>query len=360
MIPHSLPTITIEDLKNIEPVFRKNFVGKGKYTAKLESSFCNYIKKKYAVAVSNGSSALFLILNTFKKNFPNKNKVITTGYICPAVIHPIVQNGLVPVLVDINEDNLNVNINEIRNRIDNQTLTIIIPHLGGIPEDYLVLKEYDLPIIEDCAQSIGSELKGKPTGYFGDFAVFSFGSTKMVTGGQGGMILTNSEKYYKQIKSLIEYEKPADFYKKNGYQIAYNLNLTDYQAILVLSQMEQIGSFINKRRKISKFYDNFFRRFDNVKIQKETEDKRFNFYRYYTIWNYNVDNIILQLQENGIDARPSIAHNVYEYFNLDLENFKNCEKIKDKVISLPIYPNLDLGEIKNRMGKISNEICKIR
>ena len=71
MIPHSLPTITIEDLKNIEPVFRKNFVGKGKYTAKLESSFCNYIKKKYAIAVSNGSSALFLILNIIFPPFFN-------------------------------------------------------------------------------------------------------------------------------------------------------------------------------------------------------------------------------------------------------------------------------------------------
>jgi len=351
-IRHSSSTINKDDFAFIEDIVSNNYVGNGKYVAQLENYLRKYINKNYCFAVNNGSNALFLALKILSNEYAERNEVIVSSYVCTAVLNSIFQADLKPVFVDINAYNLNINIESAVNKINTNTLCVIIASIGGIPIDTSSLHKADVPIIADCSQSIGSSIDGKLSGSEGDLTIFSFGSTKMITGGNGGAILFNNENYFDFIKNKLEYENIPEHYLKNGYSLAYNMKLSDISAGLILSQLNKLSDFINTRQSIAKYYDEFFNNFDNVLLQKEKKGIRFNYYRYYIIWNSSVIDLILHIQRIGIDVSSSLGHNVYRYFSVDRTDFLNCEKLKDRVISLPIYPNIDISQMKKHLNVV--------
>jgi len=352
-IKHSSSSINVKDYKYIKRVFDNNFVGVGNITILLENILANFTKKEYCKVVNNGSNALLLALLVLKKEFPNKNEVITSSYICPAVINSILQANLVPVLVDINSSNLNINVNELSRKINNKILTVIIPHLAGIPVNLNKIEDVNIPIINDCAQAIGSKINNKPVGYYGDFCIYSFGSTKMITGGIGGAILTNNSKYFRIVNELISYEKTPSYYIKYGINMSYNMKISDVNSAIIISQLNKINDFIQRRRYIAQKYDECFRHNKKYLVQSENKDEYFNRYRYYILTD-NVIEINNYLSSKGIESKNSISHNIAKYYKLD--NFKNLNILSKKVISMPIYPEITEDILDSILNALGNKI----
>lgn len=249
-----------------------------------------------------------------KKECPDKHKVITSSYICPAVINSILQANLVPVLVDINPSNLNINANEIFRKSNNKILTIRIPHLAGIPVNLNKIEDTNIPIINDCAQAIGSKINNKPVGYYSDFCIYSFGSTKMITGGIGGTILTNNSEYFGIINELISYEKTPSYYTKYGFDMSYNMKISDLNSTIIINQLNKINDFIQRRRYIAQKYDECFCHYNKYLVQSENKDDYFNRYRYYVLTD-NAIEINNYLNSKGIESKNSISHNRQSIIN---------------------------------------------
>jgi len=350
-INHSNSTIEKENFNYLSDIVLNNFVGEGGYVNKLENELKTYLNKKYCVVVNNGSNALFLGLKAIASSSSDKNEVIVSAYICPAVINSILQADLKPVFVDINKINLNISISEIKKQVNSNTLGIIIASIGGIPIDFSSLMDLDIPIIEDICQSIGTKENNKLAGVLGNFAIMSFGSTKMMTGGAGGAILCDDKNNYEIIKQLTEYENPPEFYLKNDFEISYNMKLPDLSAGLILAQFAEMTGFIQKRKVIAKRYDEALQRKQGVIIIKENDNQYFNRYRYYFITE-EVEQYYNTLVDNGVDARKSLSHNIAQYFGLN--DFDNLNYLKNKIISLPIYPRLTVTDQNHILKVLKN------
>lgn len=344
-INHSSSSIKSWDFKDIDKIIEKNYVGQGEITKELEDELCRFTGKRFSRVVNSGSSALLLVLLTLQQNHTGR-QVITSSYVCSSVINCILQAGLDVELADINNDNLNVNPESIISKINSDTLAIVVPHISGIPVDTALLKHQQIPIIEDCAQSIGSLINQHPTGFDADIIIYSFGSTKMITGGIGGAVLTNSEKYYQCLVDLSNYEKNPFEYFKTGISGSRNVSISDINSSVILNQLNQLTRFIKMRRNVAKHYDDFFLSKKDVILQKEKSGTFFNRYRYYILTS-DAKPLCSYLNSMKIDARSSIAHNIAEYMRIS--DCYNLSVLKDKVVSLPIYPNLFSQQIEQIM-----------
>lgn len=341
-ISHSSSTISPLDFKDIDKIVENNYVGQGDITKKLEDELSLFTRKRYCKVVNSGSSALLLALLALKQD-SSKNQVITSAYVCPAVIHCILHAKLGVVLSDINTTNLNVDVEDIIRKISNDTLTVVVPHMSGIPVDTTLLQEYNIPIIEDCAQAIGSKIRERPVGYNSDILIYSFGSTKMITGGIGGAILSDNKDYHERFVCLSNYEQNPSAYLTSGIEMGYNMNISDVNSSIIISQLKQLDKFIGKRRRIAKCYDNFFKHRNDAFVQKEGADIFLNRYRYYVLMD-NAKEICEYLNLRGVDSRTSLAHNMAAY--LRIEDCINLTQLHEEVLSLPIHPNINNQQVE--------------
>ena len=156
-IRHSSSCIEQQDLSFVKEIISRNFVGSGELTDRLQGELATYSHNEYCIAVNSGSNALLAALLGIRRRVPEKSEVITSCYVCPSVIQSMVRAGLKPVLADINEHDLNMNVADALSRINRKTLGIVAVHMGGAPVDVASLSECPVAVIEDCAQGIGSK-----------------------------------------------------------------------------------------------------------------------------------------------------------------------------------------------------------
>jgi dTDP-4-amino-4,6-dideoxygalactose transaminase len=203
MIPHSKPTLDKQDIEAVISVLESNHLEEGDNVKELENHFQNYLSINFASAVSSGFASIHLALKAL--NIKPGDEVILPSYCCAAVLNPVLLIGAIPVVVDIEPESFNISVEEVFSTITPKTKAIIAPHIFGFPckIDELILT--GIPVIEDCAQSIGGVYKGKKTGTFGTLSTFSFYATKMICGGDGGLITTQNEDIYNKILDFRYY-----------------------------------------------------------------------------------------------------------------------------------------------------------
>lgn len=326
MIQHSKPTIMLEDIKSVEKVMETGYLSQGNKVKEFEKELSKFIGVKYAIAVNSGTSALHLALLSLdvKENV----EVIIPSLTCTALMNAINYVKAKPIIVDIDIDTLNISLDEIKRNITDRTKVVIVPYMFGnvAPIDKIIsfCKNYDVKVIEDCAQSVGKKYKGKMLGSFGDVSVFSFYATKVITTGEGGMVLTNSKKIWKNAMDLRSYDK------KKTYKMRYNYEMTDMQAALGISQLQKLSTFLSKRKKIAQNYDKYF---------VSWMPRNSIYYRYLVKVN-DADAAIKKLNTLGIES----AKCVFE----PLKNLKNSSYVYRHAVSIPIYPSLD----DNKLGKV--------
>jgi len=335
IIPHSRPTIDQEDIKGVAEVLASGKIAQGEKVKEFEDALARFVGTKYGVAVSSGTSALHLALLSL--GIGARDEVIMPSYVCSSPYLATLHAGAIPKIVDINLADLNICASTVKKQLSPRTKAIIVPHMFGTPAELDELVELEIPIIEDCAQSLGAEYMGQRVGSFGELAMFSFYATKMITTGEGGIVLTNNKECYNRAIDARDYDK------KPLTPTMYNYKMTDFQAALGLSQLKKLQYFIERRRQIASLYTERFSEY-NVAIPRNYSHKKSVFYRY-VIMVDKMERIQKSAKNKGVMCERPVFKPLHK--SLPLFKCPNSDKAHDHALSIPLYPNLSEREIEH-------------
>lgn len=340
LIPNSRPTVGPEEERAVSTVIRKGNLAQGQEVEKLERRFAAYIGVKYGIAVNTGLSALHLALLALGK--PDRDEIILPSYVCEGLLDTVAYVAAKPVVVDVNLNDGNMLPETLRKTVTKRTKAIILPHVFGVPAPIDEILKFGVPVIEDCAHSAGAIYKNKKIGSFGQVSIFSFYATKMLTTGEGGMILTNDKKINDTVRDL------RDYTKKKHFRIRYNYKMTDLAAAIGNVQLAKLEGFIKRRIEIAHIYDNNLRNIDGITIPQVTNcgTERKVFYRYMLrTRNKARDSILEKLRCKKILCGVGVANPLHRILGLPVDNFRNTEDWVMNGISIPIYPTLTNDEV---------------
>ena len=336
------------DLKSITKVIKRGMDWAiGPEVEKFENSLASYIGTKYCVSFNSGTSAghAALLSLGIKKN----DEVIVPSFSFIATANwPLMVNAK-PKFVDIEDITLGLDPKKIESSITKKTKAIIPIHYAGLPCQIDSIKKisdkYDIPLIEDAAESLGASIKNKKIGTFGELSIFSFAGNKVMTTGEGGAIVTNSKKIFEKLKLIRSHGRSSSNYfsstkSANYIELGYNWRMSSITAALALSQLKKINKFSVPSE--PKSYKHAFQLF-SIRLPKRTTR----------------DNLSKFLAKKGIMTKvffePIHLSEFYQNLNLSVKNnLKNTEKISNEILSLPMYPGLK----KQQIDYIINSIDK--
>ncbi len=337
MIHHSRPTIDAEDISAVTKVLRSGDIAEGSLVRKFEGRFSEFLGVERAVATNSGSSALHLSLLAL--GVGRGDEVIVPSYVCAAVLNAIKYVGAECRPCDVCEEDLNLRASDIKKDINKRTKAIILTHTFGQPADIEEFLALGVPIIEDCAQSLGVKWKGKMAGSFGTLSIFSFYATKMMATGHGGMIAADSPDLIQKARDLLEFDE------REEYRVRYNYKMSDIEATLGLSQIERLDTFISKRKEIAQIYDETLSKYGMERFYRK-EGADHVFYRYIVKVERDLIDIMAKLARRGIEAKRPVYKPLHHYLGLDRRAFPNTEEVYRAVLSLPIYPSLERDTVE--------------
>jgi perosamine synthetase len=328
-IPHSMPTLGGEEAKGLQEVLASGRITTGEEVERFEQGMASYLDLRGAVATSSGTAALHLSLLAL--GVKEGDEVICPSFTCSALLNAVHHCRATPRLVDISAETMNISLAATRKAIIKKTAAIIIPHMFGNPvEDIGDFLHLGLPIIEDCAQSLGATSRGKMTGTRGEAAIFSFYATKVITTGQGGMVASRNKGLLERVRDLRQYDKKED------YKVRYNFCMTDFQARMGRIQLEKLPSFLKAREERAQWYDKHIQGLKGVIVPR----KGGIYYRYIVrIMGGKLDRVIGHLHREGIDAQRPVFRPLHRYLGFD--GFASTERVFAEALSLPLYPRLE-------------------
>ena len=357
IIPLHEPLFNGNEKKYLNECIDSTFVSSvGKFVDLFENKIAEYTGAKYAIATVNGTAALHIALKL--AGVKPDTEVITQPLTFIATANAITYTGANPVFIDVDKDTMGLSAEKLLNFLKKKTfvkngktfnkntgkqISAILPmHTFGHPvrieEIKNICTQYNIPLIEDAAESLGSFYKGKHTGTFGLFGTLSFNGNKTITTGGGGMILTGDERLAKLAKHLTTQAKiPHKWEYKHDY-IAYNYRLTNIAAALGVAQMEQLPEFINAKRNLAKLYTNFFSNL-NIKFVTEPEFAQSNYWLNAIILKDKEerDRFLEYTNANGIMTRPiwKLISHLEMYKGCQTEDIENSLYLADRVVNIP-------------------------
>ena len=363
-----------EDINKAIKVIKSKQLTLSKNTFKFEKNFTNKINTKFSLMVNSGSSANLLafqcLINPYrKKRLLSNSEVIIPSLCWSTSLWPIIQSNLKPVFVDINKDTLNIDIEDLEKKITNKTKAIMLVHVLGncCDMDRLmkIKKKYNLVLIEDTCESLGTKYNDKYLGTFGEFSSFSFYTSHQISAGEGGMICCKDKKDYEIIKSLRSHGWSRGTSFENKYKNSktlnkkfiffnsgFNLRPTEVSAAIGFNQFKRLEKMkksrnLNRKKIINAFKNskilnksiNFFQPNKKVKPSWFGLPIRFNS-------KTKLNEVLLKLEQSGIETRPIISGNFTKqpaakiYKLVNNIKFKNTDEIYNSsfFIGLPTKP----------------------
>lgn len=350
-IPHSRPTLDETDMTAVAEVVGSGHISQGPKVNEFEKAMASFIGLRGAVSLSSGTVALHLSLLSI--GIKNGDEVIIPSYVCPALLNAVLYVGATPRLAEIEPETFNIDPYKIerllRKRPKRRPKAIILTHTFGHPADLDAFMEisrrYEIPIIEDCAQALGATYKGKMVGSVGLISILSFYATKIITTGEGGMLLSDSEDTLKIVRDIREYDEKEDF------KVRYNYKMTDIAAALGLSQLKRLPSFLKRRKEIATAYNDSFSGIFLIPEEKEGCER---IYYRYILRSPHVDRLIRLMEKDRIVCRRPIFKPIHQY--IGEMGFPNSEMAWERSISIPIYPGLGDEEVR----RITDSLIRAR
>lgn len=333
MIPHSRPTLDEEDRQAVLNVLQAGRLVQGEQVAGFEADLSAVIGVSHAAAVSSGTAALHLALVALGAG--DGDEVICPSYVCSALLHAVRHARATPVLAEIDEETFNIDARDVKKRITAKTKAIIVPHLFGLPADVAEITSLGIPVIEDCAQSLGSRFRDRFTGSFGVISIFSFYATKVIAAGEGGMLLSSDSGLIEKIRDLRDYDEREDDV------LRYNYKMTDMQAALGRSQLRKIDGFIKRRREIAGHYDLILKK-AGIPIPVTPPEREHIYYRYVILLD-QAETFIEAMNRSGVACRRPVFKPLHRY--LDLSGYRVTDDVWKRAVSIPIYPSLTYREL---------------
>ncbi len=329
----------------------------GQFVIDFEKKIAEYTGAKYAVAAVNGTAALHiaLILAGVKPD----DEVITQPLTFVATANAITYTGAKHVFIDIDKDTLGLSPEKLNswlqknavkkgdrtiNKTTGRRIAAIVPmHTFGHPTriDQIIEigNKFNIPVVEDAAESLGSFYKSKHTGTFGKLGIFSFNGNKIITTGGGGMIVTDDEELAKTAKHITTTAKVPHPYEYFHDMLGYNYRLTNLAAALGVAQMEQLPVFIDKKRNLADQYREFFEQFDEITFVSEPKNSKSNYWLNAIIFKDKIqrDNFLEFSNKNKVMTRPAwvLMNKLPMYNNCQTDDISNATWIADRLVNIP-------------------------
>ena len=355
MIPIAKPVFDDEMISAASNILKSGMVVQGKKVEEFEERFANYIGVKYAVAVSNGTSALHTAILSY--NIKSGDEVIVPSFSFIATANSVMMCGAKPVFSDVGED-FCIDIEDVKEKITPKTKAIMPVHLYGQPCDMKaimdIVEDHKLILIEDAAQAHGAEFAGKTVGSFGT-GCFSFYATKNMTTIEGGMITTDDKNVYERAKLIRNHGMPERYVHA---VFGYNYRMTDVQAAIGLLQLKHLDEWNNTRIKNAELLTSLLSDIEGI-ITPKTYPKRKHVFHQYTIritpeFRTTREKLIEELRTNNIGSIiyypiPIHKQKLYQDLGFDI-SLPKTEKIAKEVLSLPVHQSVkkeDLEKIVN-------------
>jgi len=349
-----------DDIKAIEKVIRSGMHWcLGKEIDELEKAIAQYIGTKYCVVFNSGGAALHALMLAYK--FKSGDEIIVPSFTFIATAYAPLYVGAKPIFADIEETTLGLDPEDVKEKISERTKAIIPIHYGGMPCKIKDLKEiaedYHLILIEDAAEAFGARVEGRHVGCFGDAAIFSFCQNKIITTGEGGCVVTDDEKIYKRLKLIRSYGRiVSDNYfttcsSVDYVSIGYNWRLSTISAALGLSQLKKVEKIIEMRRRNAKYMNQHLKKIKIVKWLPEEPPGYFCVYQLYTIRvSENLRNRLMNhLHKKGIMTKiyfePVHRYTIFRSLQYSDVHLPVTEKISSQVVTLPLYPHMNIEEM---------------
>ena len=364
-------------------VLDSGIVINGENVKKIENTLAKYSNTKCGIGVANGSDAIYIALKAL--GISTGDYVISPTFTFFATAGSIVRAGATPIFIDIDSQtynldpiklqnfidtncNFNFKINQLIDKQTRQPIKAIIPvHLYGqmckMDEIMKIAHKYNLKVVEDCAQSIGSEYKGKKSGSFGDLGTFSFFPTKnLATYGDGGMIITSSEEYAEYCRIFCSHGSKPKYYHRF---IGINSRLDEIHAVILLIKFKYLDKWLEDRFQAACRYQKLFEKYKLLdKIRLPVEDiHNINYHKEHTFHQYVIfvkdrDRLKEYLKENGIGTNiyyPLCLHlqECFKYLGYKEGDFPVSEDASKHVLAIPMYPELTNEKQEYVVNKIA-------
>lgn len=346
MIPVNEPRFEGNEKKYLCQCIDEGWISsEGPFVKEFEEKFSSYIGSKFGIAVCNGTVALETAL--FAAGIGKGDEVIMPTFTIISCALAALRLGAKPVLVDSEPDTWNMDVTQIEKKITNKTKAIMPVHIYGHPVDMdpvmELAEEYDLRVIEDSAEVHGAEYKGRKAGGIGDIGSFSFYANKIITTGEGGMVITNDEDMAERAFSYrnLCFKKEKRFYHT---ELGENFRMTNLQAAVGVAQLEQIEKFVSLKRDMARKYYEGLCGIPGIKLPVEKTGVK-NVYWMYAIelaedTGFNADQVAVRLAEKGIATRPFFLglHEQPVFHDMGLfrnENYPVAERIARQGLYLP-------------------------
>lgn len=331
MIQHSKPNITLKDREAVDELLMSGNIASGKMVVAFEEAILKFVNSSYGIFIDSGSKGIKLALRALE--ITAGDEVILPTYVCHSVIDAIVSIGATPVLCDVS-DNWNVSLDDVETVMSPKTKAIILVHTMGIALNVNAFRKFNVPLIEDCCQALGSINKlGQMIGTAGDLSVFSFHAIKCITTGEGGFISTNNQALYDRLKALT-------------YAKSDRSSVSDLQAVLGLSQLNAYPKNLAIRKNIAQTY---FKEIENKQLTITFQHlfEQSNGYRFLLTSDVDFKHCRAFFEAHGVAVRKGVDELLHlNYPQFAKSKYPFAERIFKKTVSIPIYPSLTQENIQ--------------
>lgn len=359
-VPLSFPSIGEEERQAIIKVLDTGWLTHGPKNREFEEAFALYHGVAHAVSMNSCASALQVAIECQKI----KGEVIVPSFTWVASVNAIIKSGAIPVFIDIQPDTCNIDPSAIETLISSRTEALMPVHFAGQTADMTeimkIAQKHGLAVIEDSAETLGGKHHGKVAGSFGT-GCFSFFPTKNITTGEGGMMITNDSSLAHKARCLIGHGIDNSTYERESIKnpwfrgsnmVGYNFRMTNFQAAMGLAQLRKLDIFNNKRRNLASIYNNLLSDIHQISLPIEKPENK-HVYQMYTIQVKDAslrDKLVNYLRHLGIGASVHFTPVVHEMNPFKNRKYRsgcmtNTELVSSKIISLPMYPDMDTEDI---------------
>ena len=366
MLPVSRPSIGQEELKEVEKVFSTGWLGLGSTVFEFENQLKDYLGAKHALTVNTGTTALHIALDAF--GIKDGDEVIVPSLTFCASIQVITALGARPVFCEINPDNLNIDVTDVKKRITNKTKAIMPVHYCGQACDMDALmeigKNHNIVIIEDAAHAFGSSYKGKKIGSFGDATCFSFDPIKNLTCGEGGAVALSDDKVAEIIrtKRILGIDKDTWHRYRNErawfYEVTtqgYRYHMSNINAAIGIAQFEKIESFIHRKKEIVQKYNYAFMNINGIKILLWNLKETAPFTYIVRVLDGEREDLIAFLKEKGVGTGVHyIPNHLQAFFKPFSASLPVTEQLGEEILTIPLYYDMTDEQVSTVIEAVSN------
>jgi len=372
-VPLSSPDIIEKDIEAVVGVMKTRFLSIGPKVVEFEKRMSKYAEVKYAVAVNSGTSALHLIVRGM--GIGEGDVVITTPFSFIASSNCILFERGRPLFVDIEEDTLNLDADKVEKKLESlskeelaKVKALLVVDAFGQPADWdrfqEIGKKYNLRLIEDSAEALGSEYKGRKCGFFGEAGVFAFYPNKQITTGEGGILVTDNEELARLARSMRSQGRGESGEWLDHERLGYNFRMDELSAALGCSQMERIEEILDKRAKVARMYGEKLAEVEEVQVPYITDYvSRMSWFVYVVRLERGIDRngVIKYLNEEGVQCKPYFTPIHLQPFYRKMFGYKEgdfpvTEDVTGRTIALPFFNNLKEEQIDYVVEKLKEGI----